>query len=82
MNLSVLLKTSLKTNAGDIIPAGKIYNGEVSEFPSWLVNEIKSNSSALDVKEILTESILPVSKPYKKESSESKAKLVRRANKQ
>lgn len=65
--LSVVLKTSLKTNNGIIIPAGKVYTGEITEFPSWLVSEVKANSSAIDIKEILTYPQLSVKPPVKEE---------------
>lgn len=55
-DLKVTLMTSLKVNANQIIPAGKQFSGDPRKFPSWLIAEMDSGSSCLN---ILTLGITP-----------------------
>jgi len=48
-NLKVTLTTSLKVSSNQIIPAGKQYSGDPRTFPSWLIAEMDSGSSCLNI---------------------------------
>ncbi len=58
-NLKVTLTTSLKVSNNQIIPAGKQFSGDPRTFPSWLIAEMDSGSSCLN---ILTLGITPPAK--------------------
>jgi hypothetical protein len=50
--MTITLKNSLKLADGTIVPAGKIFRGELDELPEWIQVELRMNSRVLEVERL------------------------------
>jgi hypothetical protein len=76
----VHLKTSFKVPAGNgsrIVPAGAVFRGDVKELPEWLIPEIESNSSHIEVTKLAMKGAPSAPKAEETKMKKSSKKLQR-----